>query len=84
MQISFKPEGLNYLDQVCLIRVASKLCRAPALLKMSLTPIIWGRDQEAETELPLAVWAWDVDWELLVPPLTNWNRVNLTCSLGVC
>ncbi|MGL6084227.1 MAG: hypothetical protein ACRC4N_17970 [Gammaproteobacteria bacterium] len=35
-----------------------------------------GRGQEAETELPGAVWAWDVDRGLLEPPLTNWSRLN--------
>ncbi len=35
-QISQK--DLISLDQVCLIRVASKLCRAPALQELSLTP----------------------------------------------
>ncbi len=41
MQFSNKPEGLDQLDQVCLIRVESKLYRAPALQELSLTLLLY-------------------------------------------
>ncbi len=33
--VSSNPEELDYLDQVCLIRVGAKLCRAVALQELS-------------------------------------------------
>ncbi len=40
-EVSSNPEDLDYLDQVCLIRVGAKLCRAVALQELGLRPMIW-------------------------------------------
>jgi len=40
LEVSIDPEDLDYLDQVCLIRVGAKLCRAMALQELSLRPLL--------------------------------------------
>ncbi len=40
LEVSSDPEDLDYLDQVCLIRVGAKLCRAVALQELSLKPML--------------------------------------------
>uniref|UniRef100_A0A8C1NPG8 Regucalcin n=1 Tax=Cyprinus carpio TaxID=7962 RepID=A0A8C1NPG8_CYPCA len=39
LEVSSNPEELDELDQVCLIRVGAKLCRAVALQELSLRPL---------------------------------------------
>ncbi len=40
LEVSSNPEDLEYLDQVCLIRVEAKLSRAVALQELSLGPMV--------------------------------------------
>ncbi len=40
LEVSSNPEDIDYLDQVCLIRVGTKLCRAMALQEFSLRPVL--------------------------------------------
>ncbi len=39
LEVACNPVDLDYLDQVCLIRVVAKLCRAVALQELSLRPM---------------------------------------------
>ncbi len=39
--VSSNPEDLDYLDQVCLIRVGAELCKAVALQELSLRPLVY-------------------------------------------
>ncbi len=41
LEVSSNPEDLDYMDQVCLIRVAAKLSRAVALQELSLRPMVY-------------------------------------------
>ncbi len=45
-EVSCNPEDLDWLDQVCLIRVGAKLCRAVALQELSLRPMLYGSDPQ--------------------------------------
>ncbi len=40
MEVSSNPEDLDYLDQVCLIRVVAKLCRAVAFQEFWFKPML--------------------------------------------
>ncbi len=40
LEVSSNPEDIDYLDQACLIRVGAKLCRAVALLELSLRTML--------------------------------------------
>ncbi len=41
LEVSSDPEELDYLNQVCLIRVGAKLCRAVALQELSLRTMLY-------------------------------------------